>query len=44
VPLIQAKLTTIIEGLQPRLKPASDIQAEELGIYEDCVLYLLYQL
>ena len=29
--------------LQPRLASASDIQAEELEIYEDCVLYLLYQ-
>src|SRR5580658_8907914 len=43
VPLIQAKLSKIIEGLQPRLKSAPDLQAEELGIYEECVLYLLYQ-
>jgi transcriptional regulator with AAA-type ATPase domain len=43
VPLIQAKLSKVIEGLQPRLKSASDIPAEEFGIYEECVLYLLYQ-
>lgn len=40
---ISEKLQPVVNNVRERLARAADVSAEELGIYEGCVHYLLYQ-
>lgn len=40
---ISEKLEPVMNDIRDRLEGTTDVSAQELGIYEDCVHYLLYQ-